>query len=400
MPEGPHGVEQVRHRPAPVVERPRARPSRSRRCDRPTRRCRARRGPRSRRPRRRARVRASAWSQGSRRGAAPPPRRGRACAATPPGVPRRARATGTGPRDARPGSARARRARSPADREERPERLLGCARDDRRLVPQDAVTGERAPHLDEIPRLGAQHVDARVAVHLEIDEAGDRDAPAAPASPTAATRPDSTSTSPRTRPPSTTAAATPRRTAQAYGGLLGRGRSNRYRGARGVTLPVRSRGTPRGGHRRVERHRAGDRRRARPRRRGRGGDRARAGSRHRRAGAGTRPVGAHARGRHRQARGCRPARRRGVGGVRRHRHLGQQRRRAARAAAPGDDRRGLARPAGRQPARLLLRLPRGRPGDDRRRAPAGGSSTSARPRTSSRSPTCPPTRRPRAASSR
>ena len=42
-----------------------------------------------------------------------------------------------------------------------------------------------------------------------------------------------------------------------------------------------------------------------------------------------------------------------------------------------DDRRGLARPARRQPARLLLRLPRGRARDDRAGRAAGGSSTSS-----------------------
>ena len=77
-------------------------------------------------------------------------------------------------------------------------------------------------------------------------------------------------------------------------------------------------------------------------------------------GRGARARAARAAGRHRR-RGARPGPRRcRAGALRQPRHLGQQRRADHGAPVPRDDHGRLARPARRQPARLLLRLQGGR----------------------------------------
>ena len=97
----------------------------------------------------------------------------------------------------------------------------------------------------------------------------------------------------------------------------------------------------------------------------------------------------------RRPRACRGCRARDVRPARR---LGQQRRPPPREAVPRDDRGGVARSPRRQPVRLRLGLPRRRTAHGRA-GRAAASSTSAPPRTCSRSPTSLRTSPRRAASS-
>ncbi len=104
-----------------------------------------------------------------------------------------------------------------ADRGEREASELRRGGDERRLVPEHPGAGELDPERQDLVGGRLEDVDPAKAVHLQIDEARNgKTRSATPGRPTAAIRPSSISTSPRTSNPSTTAAATPRFTRVAY----------------------------------------------------------------------------------------------------------------------------------------------------------------------------------------
>ena len=60
------------------------------------------------------------------------------------------------------------------DRLQRLERVVERSSDESRLIPQHPITCERGRQLRQLAGLGREHVDACVAVHLQVDEPGDR----------------------------------------------------------------------------------------------------------------------------------------------------------------------------------------------------------------------------------
>ena len=98
------------------------------------------------------------------------------------------------------------------------EHLLLGARDQRRQVRGDAALEQRRAGAPVPVGVRVEEVDAAEAVHLEVDEARAPRArvPQPPAMPTRAMRPSTTSTSPGSSRPSTSAASTPSLIAPVY----------------------------------------------------------------------------------------------------------------------------------------------------------------------------------------
>ena len=106
---------------------------------------------------------------------------------------------------------------------ERVDELRFGRGDERRQVRGDAGLEQRVAGARVAVGVGAEEVDAGEAVHLQVDEAGRRDAAAVgDARPSPATRPSTISTSPGTSRPPTSAASTPSLTLRARAGCSAR----------------------------------------------------------------------------------------------------------------------------------------------------------------------------------